>query len=154
MLDTPQIVKTDRQPTAVIHITVPREEIRTVMGPGIAEVRATVAAQGIAASGPWFTYHLRMDPAVFDFEVGVPVDVVVAAAGRVKPGHLPAAKVARTVYRGPYEGLGNAWGELEAWIAANGHRPAPDLWEHYVAGPETSPDPADWCTELNWPLSS
>ena len=29
-----------------------------------------------------------------------------------------------------------------AWIDAEGHTPAPDLWEIYVAGPESGPDPA------------
>ena len=62
MLDTPQIIKTTAQLTAVIHLTVPRAEIRNVMGPGIGEVRAAIAAQGIAPAGPWFTHHLRMDP--------------------------------------------------------------------------------------------
>lgn len=45
-----------------------------------------------------------MDPAIFDFEISVPVTSPVAAAGRVKPGQLPATKVARTIYHGPYEG--------------------------------------------------
>jgi effector-binding domain-containing protein len=61
-------------------------------------------------------------------------------------------KVARTVYHGPYEGLGDAWGEFMEWIEANGHTPAPDLWECYTAGPESNPDPAAWRTELNRPL--
>jgi effector-binding domain-containing protein len=152
MLDTPQIVQTAAQLSAVIHLTVPREEIRNVMGPGLAEVRAVLAAQGIAPAGPWFTHHLRMDPDTFDFEICVPVTVPVSAMGRVKPGQLPAARVARTVYHGPYEGLGAAWGEFMDWIAAEGHTPAPDLWECYVAGPESSPDPATWRTELNRPL--
>lgn len=51
----------------------------------------------------------------------------------------------------PYEGLGAAWGEFGAWIAAQGHTPAPDLWESYVTGPESSPDPATWRTELTQP---
>jgi effector-binding domain-containing protein len=152
MLDTPQITQTAAQLTAVIHLTIPREEIRNVMGPGISEVMATVAAQGIAAAGAWFTYHLKMDPNIFDFEVGVPVMAPVAAAGRVKAGQLPATTVARTVYHGPYEGLGTAWAEFDAWIAAQGHKPGPDLWECYVAGPESNPDPATWRTELNRPL--
>ena len=152
MLDTPQILQIARQLTAVIHLTVPREEIRRVMGPGLTELRNALAAQGVTPTGAWFTHHLRMDPAVFDFEIGLPVPVVVAAAGRVKAGYLPAATVARTVYRGPYEGLANAWGEFEAWIAANGHTPCPDVWECYVAGPEASPDSADYRTELNHPL--
>jgi len=152
MIDTPQITQSAAQMTAVIRLTIPRAEIRTVMGPGIGELMATVAAQGIAPAGPWFNHHLKMQPDIFDFEISVPVTRPVVAAGRVTPGHLRATKVARTIYHGPYEGLGAAWGEFDAWIAANGHKPAPNLWECYVAGPESNPDPVTWRTELNRPL--
>lgn len=152
MIDTPQVTHTEAQRTAVIHLTIPRAEIRQVMGPGISELMAAVAAQGMAPTGAWFTHHLKMQPDTFDFEIGVPVPATVAEAGRVRAGELPARRVARTVYQGGYEGLAAAWGELDAWIAANGHTPAPDLWECYVAGPESSPDPATWRTELNRPL--
>jgi len=153
MLDKPIIVQTAAQPTAIIRLTIPREEIRDVMGPGHAELMAAVAAQRIAPAGPWFTHHLRMDPAIFDFEIGVPVSASIAAAGRVEAGQLPAATVARTVYHGDYEGLGPAWAEFDAWITAQGHTPGEDLWECYVAGPESNSDPATWRTELNRPLA-
>jgi effector-binding domain-containing protein len=153
MIDQPQITQAAAQPAAVIHFTIPREEIRNVMGPGIGELMAAVAAQGIAPAGPVFSHHFRMDPKVFDFEVGLPVTAPVAADGRVKPGELPAATVARTLYHGSYEGLGPAWQEFDAWITAEGHAPGPDLWECYVAGPESSANPADWRTELNRPLT-
>jgi effector-binding domain-containing protein len=152
MLDAPQITQSGAQQTAVIRLTIPREEIRKVMGPAIGEVMAAVAAQGLRPAGPVFSHHFRMDPDVFDFEVGVPVARPVAPNGRVQPGTLPATTVARTVYHGPYEGLGTAWGEFDDWIAANGRTPAPNLWECYVAGPESGPDPASWRTELNRPL--
>ena len=153
MLDRPQIVQMEAQMTAIIRLTIPREEIQDVMGPAIAELLAAVAAQGIALAGAVFSHHLRMDPDIFDFEIGVPVRAPVSAAGRVKAGRLPAATVARTVHHGPYEGLGAAWEEFGAWIAAEGHVPAADLWECYVAGPESDPDPASWRTELNRPLT-
>jgi len=153
VLDTPQITHSDAQLTAAIRLTIPREEIQHVMGPGIEELMAALAAQGITPAGPWFTHHFRMDPQTFDFEICVPVTTPVAATGRVQPGELPAAKVARTVYRGPYEGLGAAWGEFDAWIAANGHVSGADLWECYQVGPESSPDPANWRTVLNRPLT-
>ena len=153
MIGTPQITQTAAQLTAVIHLTIPRGEIRNVMGPGLDELRAAIAAQGIAPAGPWFTHHLRMDPDTFDFEIGVPVTAPVSGAGRVKAGQLPATAVARTVFHGDYEGLGAAWGEFDAWIAAQGHMPGADLWECYVTGPESSPDPAAWRTELNRPLA-
>lgn len=152
MIDTPHIAHTAVQRTAVVRLTVPRAEIQAVMGPGYRELMAAIAAQGVAPAGAWFTHHLRVPGETFDFELGVPVDAPVAAAGRVRPGELPAATVARTVYRGAYDGLPGAWGELMAWIAAEGYVTAPNLWERYVAGPESCADPADWRTELNRPL--
>ena len=152
MFEKPRLVQTAAQPTAVIRLTVPRSEIREVMGPGHRELMAAIVAQGVAATGPWFTHHLRVPAETFDFEIGVPVATPVGAAGRVRPGELRAATVARSVYRGPYEGLAGAWGELMAWVEAQGHTPAPDLWECYAAGPESSADPNAWRTELNRPL--
>ena len=152
MLATPEIIAIPARPAAVIRLTVPRSAIREVMGAGLAELRAALAAQGLAASGPWFTHHLRMDPDVFNFEIGLPVEDAVASSGRVTPGELPAATVARAVYLGPYEGLGAAWGELGAWVAAEGLTPRQGLWESYLAGPESGPDPTTWRTELNRPL--
>jgi effector-binding domain-containing protein len=94
-----------------------------------------------------------MDPETFDFEIGVPVNAPVSTSGRVQASQLPAATVARTLYHGPYEGLGPAWGEFDAWIAAEGHTPASNLWECYVVGPESNPDPTTWRTELSRPLT-
>jgi effector-binding domain-containing protein len=152
MIETPQVTQAPAREAAVIRLTIPRARIAEVMGPGIGEIFAALGAQGIAPSGPWYSYHRRMDPEIFDFEIGVPVSSPVSPAGRVEPGSLPAAKVARTVYHGPYEGLGDAWGELGKWIEANGHQAGEDLWEYYTTGPESSGDPADWRTELNRPL--
>ena len=72
---------------------------------------------------------------------------LVSAMGRVKASQLPAETVAQTVYHGPYEGLG-PHAEFVEWIAAEGHKPAQILWECYVAGPKSNPDPATWRTEL------
>lgn len=149
MPDTPQITDAPEQLMAMIRVTIPRAEIRKVMGPGISEVKAVIAAQGIAATGPWFTHHLRMEPGIFDFEICVPVATPVLPTGRVTAGSIEAGKVVRTVYQGPYEGLGAAWREFDEWIAANGFITGPDLSECYLVGPESNSDPAKWCTELS-----
>lgn len=160
MLENPQIATTDAQPAAVIHVTVPRSRIQEVMGPAIQEVIAAATEQGVGPRGPVFAHHLRLSAEEFDFEVGVPVDGPVRPVGRVQPGQLPAATVARAVYRGPYEGLHDAWKEFGDRMKREFGdrkdvaklRPGPTLWERYVVGPESSPDPSDWCTELNQPL--
>ncbi|HEY6223265.1 MAG TPA: GyrI-like domain-containing protein [Gemmatimonadales bacterium] len=152
MIDTPEVTQSVAQNAAVLHVTVPRSEIRTVMGPGYREVMDAIRSQGMTPAGPWFTHHLRTDPDVFDFEIGIPVARPIAPAGRVQPGQLPPARVARTVHRGSYEGLGRSWGEFMAWIEKAGHTPGPDFWEAYTVGPEVDPDPSAWRTELNRPL--
>jgi effector-binding domain-containing protein len=152
MLDAPQVIQLASRPCASIHLLIPRDQIQAVMGPGLAELKATLAEQGIEATGPWFTHHLRMVPDAWDFEICLPVASPVAASGRVRPGEWPAMRVARTVYSGPFEGLGPAWGEFLGWIAGQGHAVGPDLYECYLSGPESGSDPAGWRTELTKPL--
>ena len=153
MIDPPSIIQTTTQLTAGIHVTVTREEMPSVVGPGIRELLDEIAAQGVAPVGPWFTHHLRRPSDTFDFEICVPVSAAVTAAGRMRPGEWPAMTVARTVYHGPYDGLADAWGEFLNWLTTNGHPQAEDLWECYLVGPETSSDPSNWRTQLNRPLA-
>lgn len=53
MIDQPRIITTEAEQIAVIHVTVPEEEIRNVMGPTLQELLSTVAQQGVKPSGPW-----------------------------------------------------------------------------------------------------
>ena len=154
MIESPKIIQTDAHEAAVIRLTIPRTEMMTAFGPAVQELMSTLADQGVKPVGAVFAHHLRMPPDMFDFELGVEVAAPVKAAGRVTPGELPAAKVARTVYHGPYQGLPGAWGEFVTWMKANGHELAEDLWEVYQVGPQSSPDAANWRTELNRPLKN
>src|SRR6516225_3385885 len=142
MLATPEVITTDIQEAAVIRLTIPRSDMMKAFGPAVGELMAALAAQGVEPVGAVFAHHLKMSPDVFDFELGVKVSAPVKATGRVKRGELPAAKVARTVHIGPYEGLPAAWSEFDKWIKANGHEQAADLWELYSIGPQSKPDPA------------
>jgi effector-binding domain-containing protein len=154
MISAPQIVETTAQDAAVIRLTVPRNEMMKVFGPAVGELMKALAAQGVEPVGAVFAHHLRMTPEVFDFELGVKIAAPVEATGRVKPGQLPALRVARTIYSGGYEGLPGAWGEFTAWMKAEGLTQAEDLWELYSVGPQSSSNPADWRTELNRPIKS
>lgn len=152
MIDEPRIIETTSQPAAVIRMTIAPSDIQQVMGPAIGEVMATVMGQGITPTGAVFSHYFSMSAEVWDLEVGVTVASPLTPQGRVTNGQLPAVTAARTIYRGPYEGLGEAWGGLMKWIAEAGHTPSPELWESYLTDPGASPDPATWETELTQPL--
>jgi effector-binding domain-containing protein len=147
-LDTPHILTTTAQPTAVLHLTSPRDQIRAVMGPGRQEVAALLQAQGVTPTGPWFSRHFAMHPDTFDFEIGMPVARAIEPAGRVHNSELPATRVVRTNYRGGHEGLGQAWGEFLQWIEAQGLEMAPGLWEVYVHGGEDGAVPVTELTRM------
>lgn len=153
MIATPEILDLPAQKVAKIHITCPSSEIMTRMGPGIQELNATLAAQDITPTGPWFTHHFKQPDDSFDFEICLPVDRDVTPTGRVDNGEIRAMKVARTVYTGGYEGLGNGWGEFMGWIKREGLDYAPDLWEVYAKGPESGADSSQYQTQLNRPLN-
>lgn len=154
MIDSPEVVGTAARQAAVIYMNIRREEIQSAMGPAFGELFGTLSAQGVTPTGPAFSHHLRMLPGMFEFELGVPVDKPVTAAGRVRPGELPAATVVRTTMRGNYDQLGPAWAELQRWIKSAGHTPRQDFWESYVTGPESSQRPDEWRTELNQPIEA
>ncbi len=59
MIDTPKILDVPAQLIAIIPITLARDKIQTVMGPGIHELAEHLKVQGIARTGPWFTHHLN-----------------------------------------------------------------------------------------------
>jgi effector-binding domain-containing protein len=158
MIENPHITETQSQAAAVVHLVIPRHRMCVEMPPAIDEILAVLTAQGLKPQGPLFVHHLKQSANDFDFEVGFPVEAPVAPSGRVKAGELPAAKVARTIYHGDYEGLYAAWDEFgkrlqsEGILAREGLTSAATLWEVYVVGPQSSSDPRQWQTELNLPL--
>ena len=152
MVETPSIVVLKERNAAIIRLTIPRPQMESLFAPAVRELTSALLAQGVSPTGALFAHHLRMDPGQFDVEIGLPTDGMVVAAGRVTPGRSPGGRIARAIHQGGYEGLGAAWSALRRWMEENGLRRAPDLWEVYRVGPETSPDPANWRTELNQPV--
>jgi effector-binding domain-containing protein len=153
VLDAIQVVDLPARNTAVIRLKIPQADITKVMGPAIGEIFAALAAQGIVPAGPLFAHFFSMDAGLFDLEVGLPVEAPVTPVGRVGPGLLPAVKVAKTTYHGPYSGLRSAWREFGELGRAQGYKPGAGIREYYVYGPESNPDPSTWRTELVLPLA-
>lgn len=154
MIDTPQIVKTEAAITAVIHLVVPRIEMQKVFGPAVHDLMVALAKQRLKPASRIFAHHLRRPTAEsFDFEVGVVVAHAPETDGRVHASMLHAGEVARTLYRGPYEGLPAGWGELRSWLEASGRKMGDQLLEVYRKGPADSADPTTWETQLNQTLA-
>jgi effector-binding domain-containing protein len=137
-----------RTQIASIRLVIPRARIGEVMGPAIGSIFRSISVQSIRASGPVLTHHFRIDPEVFDFEVAVPVDRVIADDGEVRASQISSCRVARAVYTGSYEGLAHAWQEFETRLDEMKLSREPNLFERYLRGPESELPPTEWMTEL------
>lgn len=146
----PSIVETTELPTVVIHLVIPGRDMPKYMDPAIQEILKTLKEQGLHSAGPMFSYHHRRPSDTFDFEIGFPVAKAIKPTGRVVNGSLPAEKVVRSVYQGPYDGLGGAWGELQDWVRERKLAETGRFWECYLDNPEEVKDPKAYRTELNW----
>ena len=100
-----------------------------------------------------FSYHHRRPSDTFDFELGFPVSKAITPMGRVVNGQLPAERVVRAVYQGPYEGLAQAWPTLRNWVREQGHGEMGRFWESYLNNPNEVTGPEEYRTELNWVIS-
>jgi effector-binding domain-containing protein len=66
---------------------------------------------------------------------------------------LPATKVLRASYYGPYEGTSAAHAALDKFIRENSYTITGNPWETYVTDPAEEPDPASWLTEVYYPVA-
>jgi AraC family transcriptional regulator len=82
----------------------------------------------------------------------VPVAAAAPGEGEVEAGTLPGGPVAVAVHGGPYDQLNETYAALERWIETHGYRVNGAPWEAYITDPADLPDPADWRTEVCWPL--
>ena len=87
-------------------------------------------------------------------EAFVPTDrpLVVGADGDVVSGHLPATTLAVALHVGPYETMSATYGAVGAWVAENEHCVTGPLQELYLLGPGSDADPAQYRTEVGWPV--
>lgn len=153
MISSPQVISTNELITAVIHLVIPGRDMPKHMDPAIQEVIKAITGQGVTMTGPMFSYHHRRPSDTFDFEIGFPVSKVIKPEGRVINSKLPAAKVVRSVYQGPYEGLAQAWPALEKWVRTHGYGETGRFWESYLNNPNEVNSPNEYRTELNWIVS-
>ena len=149
MNEIPEVLEAASLLTAVVPLVARNDQLKSVIGPAIGEVAMALKQCEVMPCGALFVLVKSRRDGVLDLEVGFPVPEEIAPSGRVVSSELPAARVARVLYQGGYEGLADAWAELDRWVEAEGLAASEMGWEFYVRGPESSPDPSEWWTELS-----
>ncbi|MFO7285308.1 MAG: GyrI-like domain-containing protein [Gammaproteobacteria bacterium] len=130
-----------------------RSELPGVIGECLGAVYGYAQKAGFAIAGKPFVRYAEMTPGSLTIEGGCPLDAPAPGAGDIQAGFLHGGDVCVAVHAGSYESLHETYANMEKWMRSNGCRPGGAAWESYVTDPAEHPNPADWRTEVYWPLA-
>jgi effector-binding domain-containing protein len=125
------------------------------VGPLYGELFAALGQHSIVPAGPsmGIYYDEEYKESDVDVETAVPVTGGSLPQGRVVIRELPGAQMASLVRQGPYDDFTPAYQALMGWIEANSYRIIGPNREIYLRGPEAGVDPAEFVTEIQFPVA-
>jgi effector-binding domain-containing protein len=127
-------------------------EVAQGMGEAFGMLMRHAGATGAEFVGPPFSMYPEMPAEEFTFFVCMPVAPGAVAGEGVGLEELPAVEAATMLYKGPYDGMEPAWGQLMEWVGRSGRQPGGPMREIYLSDPDTVA-PQDLLTELVAPLA-
>jgi DNA-binding transcriptional MerR regulator len=141
-------------PAVGIQQMVDREDVLSWWQGALGELRATVRAQGLRATGPSgglydseLFQHGRGDATVF-----IPVAGAVRPVGRVVPFTVPEAELALLTHHGSLGDVDITYGELGAYATTHEISIEGPLREYYLVDANETPITEEWRTEIGWPI--
>jgi effector-binding domain-containing protein len=149
----PALVHCTEQPTAVIREKVAMNALTEFFGRAFGTVVEEAQRQNVQLAGPPFALYRGMPADTVDVEAGFPIAGSLSDAGTVVTGTLPETDACEAVHTGPYDTLGETYAAVQDHIRAAGKNPSGAMWEFYLNGPSTEPDPLKWQTRVVWPLA-
>jgi predicted transcriptional regulator YdeE len=88
-----------------------------------------------------------------DVEAAARLAQPLPGTSRIRMHQLPGAEtMACTLHQGPYDQLNNGYRYLLGWVEANGYRVSGPNRDIYLKGPGPELDPAEYLTELQFPI--
>lgn len=142
--------------TTVIGIgeQVARSDVGSWCAAAFPELYMALAFAGADPAGPGGATY---DEQFFESDLGevtafVPVINAVDTIGRVESISLPAGRFAAAVHSGGFDEIDRTYGRLGSLVAEHDVAQELPIREHYLIGPNHTPDPQQWRTEIWWPI--
>ena len=140
------------QPVLVVRRRVKQSDIAATLAEQLGRIFVYAQGAGAALAGQPYTRYIEWGPGLLTIEIGLPIAAHVPGEGDIRADTLPAGPAAHTTHSGGYENLSEAHAAVQVWIEEKGLTQGAPPWEVYVTDPAEYPDPADWKTDLFWPL--
>lgn len=135
------------------HRSVPHSELGETIRTTFGELYACVEASGANPGGPPFVVYQSDSQRGVRWEIDVcaPISEPLVAPLCAEYMEMPGRSVVSLLHVGPYDTLGDAYAQIEAFIAEHGLQQAGPPREFYYSEPEVPP--AETCTLIEWPVT-
>jgi AraC family transcriptional regulator len=140
------------QPILFVRSRIARHDIARTIGESLGQTFSHAIATSVVIAGRPFARYVSTGPGLLTIDVGVPIAAAYAGAGEIQAGTLQGGPAAVALHGGQYDTLSESYAAMERWIDANGFTTGGAPWELYLNDPAEHPDPAEWRTEIYWPL--
>jgi len=140
------------RPVLIMRCRTARADLQGAIGNSLGGVYGHCQKVGLPLDGRPFTRYLSMGPGLMTIECGKPLAAPAPGEGAIEAATLPGGPAVVAVHGGLYDQLNETYVAMERWMDANGVRPGGAPWESYITDPADHPDPADWRTEVYWPI--
>ena len=131
-----------------------RHELSKAIGECLGKAFPYAMQIGAPLAGRPFTRYLSTGPGLFTIEAGCVLASATSGAGDVEATTLPDGPAVVAMHGGSYDTLSETYAEMERWMEKNGMLPGGAPWESYITDPAEHPDPANWRTEICWPVAN
>lgn len=147
-------VLADEQPILFIQRRIPFADLQATMALSYGQLYGHAHEVGLAVAGHPIARHISTGAGLWTVDFVMPLSVPAEGSGEMQAGTLAAGPVAFAVHVGPYDQLSQTYAAIETWMEAEGESIGGAPWEWYVTDPGEVPDPAEWRTEIYWPLKA
>jgi AraC family transcriptional regulator len=141
------------QPVLIIRCRTSRAELQAAIGNSLGGVYGHCQKVGLPLEGKPFTRYLSTGPGLWEIECGKPLAAPAPGEGPIEAATLPGGSILVAMHGGLYDQLNETYVAMERWMDTNGVRPGGAPWESYITDPADYPNPADWRTEVYWPIT-
>ncbi|MCJ7534509.1 MAG: GyrI-like domain-containing protein [Anaerolineales bacterium] len=146
-----EFIDQTRQPTLFIHTTTSIKNLPQELGKAYGAIGQYLALLGAQPAGAPYAAYFNFDMSHMEVEIGFPVSSNLPGKDEIQSGEVPAGKIARCLYTGPYNKIEPAYNALTAWVEEQGYEATGVAYEFYLNDPgEVAPE--ELMTQIVFPL--
>ena len=134
-------------------------QIGNKMGPLFGQIMGFIKQNNVDMAGMPFTIYNEIDQTngtvIFSTAIPVKEKVITPAESDILSGYMAPSTTVKVTLQGNYNYLSEAYKKAKEYIVKNNLELAPNgkMFEVYKTDPEATPNPANWITEIFFPVS-